>query len=178
MDLILSGLQWSACLVYLDNIIIVGKNFIDHLCNIHSVLSRIKEAVLKLQTTKCNFLKKAVSYLGHIVSEQGVAMDLPRWIRSSLGQLPQLPAKYSSCWVLLTTIGVSSETAQIAKPLHKLTEHNAAFKWTPECNEVFTTLHLRLTTTPVLEYPDFTKEFILDTDASNTAIGAVLSQVG
>lgn len=179
MDLILSGLQWSACLVYLDDIIIVGKNFTDHLRNIHSVLSRIKEAGLKLQTTKCNFFKKAVSYLGHIVSEQGVAVD-----PGKVDKIKSWPTPTTSREVQ-QFLGLANYYrrfirgfAQIAKPLHKLTEHNAAFKWTPECNEAFTTLRLRLTTTPVLVYPDFTKEFILDTDASNTAIGAVLSQVG
>ena len=66
--------------------------------------------------------------------------------------------------------------ADIAKPLHKLTECNATFKdLTAECNGAFTTLYLKLTTTPILVYPE---EFILDTDASNMAIRTVLSQVG
>ena len=67
--------------------------------------------------------------------------------------------------------------AEVAKPIHRLTEHNATFKWSPECDNAFSTLRHKLTTTPVLAYPDFNKQFILDTDASNTAIGAVLSQI-
>ena len=68
--------------------------------------------------------------------------------------------------------------AEIAKPLHKLTERNAPFKWTLVCENAFSTLLSKLTTTPVLAYPDFNQQFILDTDASNVAIGAVLSQIG
>ena len=68
--------------------------------------------------------------------------------------------------------------ADIAKPLHKLTEHNNSFKWTPDYIKAFFTLCSKLTTIPILAYPGFTKEFILDTDASNSAIGAALSQLG
>ena len=69
--------------------------------------------------------------------------------------------------------------AQVARPLHKLTEANinVEFVWTPECQSSFQTLKTLLSTAPVLAYPDFTAEFILDTDASNHGIGAVLSQV-
>ena len=68
--------------------------------------------------------------------------------------------------------------AEMAKPLHKLTERNAIFKWSLECENAFSTLCSKLTTTPVLAYPDFNQQFILDTDASNMVIGAVLSQIG
>ena len=66
--------------------------------------------------------------------------------------------------------------AQIAKPLHKLTEQNAKFKWTNECQKAFEQLRNCLSTTPILAYPDFSREFVLDTDASDTGIGAVLTQ--
>ena len=68
--------------------------------------------------------------------------------------------------------------AELAKPLHRLTERNVSFTWTKECQESFAHLCHRLTTTPILAYPDFAKPFILDTDASNSSIGAVLSQLG
>ena len=67
--------------------------------------------------------------------------------------------------------------AEIVKPLHHLTEHNVAFLWTEECELAFQELKRRLVTAPILSYPDFSKEFVLDTDASNFALGAVLSQV-
>ena len=75
MDLILAGLQWSACLVYLDDIIIMGKSFEEHLGNLGAVLERLQKAGLKLKPDKCAFLQKRVLYLGHIVSDQGITPD-------------------------------------------------------------------------------------------------------
>ena len=72
MDLVLPGLQWSHCLVYLDGIIILGTTFKDHLGNIQSVLQRLREAGLK---PKCSFFKERVNYLGHIISREGIAPD-------------------------------------------------------------------------------------------------------
>ena len=65
----------------------------------------------------------------------------------------------------------------IAKPLHKLTECSRQFSWTKECEDAFALLKQHLTSSPVLVFPDYTKTFILDTDASNEGIGAVLLQV-
>ena len=78
MDLVLAGVQWSHCLVYLDDIIVVGRSFHDHLQNLSVVLQRLKEANLRLKSAKCSFCKTQVSYLGHIVSRQGVATDVDK----------------------------------------------------------------------------------------------------
>ena len=75
MDLILTGLQWSHCLVYIDDIIIIGRSFKEHLSNLKSVFTQIQCASLKLQSTRCRFLQTKVKYLGHIISSEGVAAD-------------------------------------------------------------------------------------------------------
>ena len=75
--------------------------------------------------------------------------------------------KYSS-WIL--------KTYEIARPLYWLTERNFPFKWTTECQWCLEELKCRLTTTPVLAYPDYSRPFILDTDVSDFGIGAVLAQ--
>jgi hypothetical protein len=67
--------------------------------------------------------------------------------------------------------------ADIAKPLHKLTQKGKLFEWTDECQVSFDQLKNCLVRSPVLAHPDFSQPFILDTDASNSCIGAVLSQV-
>ena len=67
--------------------------------------------------------------------------------------------------------------AQVARPLHRLTERPTNFVWTTECQDAFDELRRRLTSAPILAYPDFSRQFVLDTDASDTCIGAVLSQV-
>ena len=67
--------------------------------------------------------------------------------------------------------------ARIARPLHRLTECTASFLWTDDCQDAFNKLRQCLCSAPVLAYPDFSRQFILDTDASDVGIGAVLSQV-
>ena len=75
MDIVLTGLQWTSCLVYLDDIIVLGRTFTEHLSNLGSVFSRIRDAGLKIKPEKCSFLKEKVKYLGHIVSKEGIAAD-------------------------------------------------------------------------------------------------------
>jgi hypothetical protein len=67
--------------------------------------------------------------------------------------------------------------AMIAKPLHDLTKKNITFRWNDDCQNAFDRLRKELATAPVLAHPDFDQEFILDTDASNEAVGGVLSQI-
>ena len=65
----------------------------------------------------------------------------------------------------------------ICRPLHCLLEKGVHFNWTTDCQQAFDSLHSHLTSPPILAFPDFSKEFILDTDASDTGLGAVLSQL-
>ena len=75
MDLVLAGVQWTQCLVYLDDVIIVGRDFEEHLQNLSTVLQKLREAGLQLKPSKCSFCQESVSYLGHIVSREGVSTD-------------------------------------------------------------------------------------------------------
>ena len=68
MDLVLSGLQWLQCLVYLDDIIVIGRSFQEHIQNLDSVFQRLRESGLRLEPSKCSFFQKQVQYLGHIIS--------------------------------------------------------------------------------------------------------------
>ncbi|PIK48891.1 Retrovirus-related Pol polyprotein from transposon [Apostichopus japonicus] len=75
MEKILSGLQWQTCLVYLDDVIIFGKNFEEHIAAIDDVFTRFKLAGLKLSPKKCFLFKQKVEFLGHVVSKDGVSTD-------------------------------------------------------------------------------------------------------
>ena len=178
MDLVLAGLQWTSCLVYLDDVIIVGKTFEEHLLHLREVLIRLREAGLKLQPSKCSFCQKKVAFLGHIVSDKGVATD-----PAKTAQVAKWPTP-SSQKEVQQFLGLASyyrrfvkDFATIAKPLHRLTEKTMDFKWTSECQSAFEELRRNLTAAPILAFPDFEKPFILDTDASDFGVGAVLSQV-
>ena len=178
MDLVLVGVQWSHYLVYLDDIIVVGRSFHDHLQNLSVVLQRLKEANLRLKPAKCSFCKTQVSYLGHIVSRQGVATDVDKTSKVSSWPTPTTMSEVQKF------LGLASyyrrfvkNYATIASPLHKLTERGRQFNWTSECAAAFASLKQKLINAPILAFPDFTQPFLLDTDASHSGIGAVLSQV-
>ena len=75
MNSVLAGLQWTTCLVYIDDIILVGNTFDQHLNNVQCVLECLKQAGLKVQPHNCQFLPKQVTFLGHINSPNGNAVD-------------------------------------------------------------------------------------------------------
>ena len=179
MDLVLSGLQWSHCLVYLDDVIVLGRSFKEHLAHLQSVFQRFREAGLKLKLSKCSFCKSEVRYLGHIISRYGVTPDPANTERVASWPVP------NSIKEVQQFLGMAAyyrrfikDFANIAKPLHRLTERMSRFDWTNECQAAFEELRQRLSTAPVMAHPNFELQFILDTDASNTGLGAVLSQVG
>ena len=178
METVLSGLQWEICLIYLDDIIVFAKSFEEMLDNLAKVFDRLRTAGLKLKPRKCKLFATKVEYLGHVVSERGIETD-PKKI-----EIVENWPKPSSVTEVRSFLGFCSYYrrfiegfAAVAKPLHKLTEKNRTFVWSEECDEAFSKRKVCLTTAPILAHPDFTKPFILDTDASGTAIGAVLSQM-
>ena len=177
MDLTLAGMLWAECLVYLDDVIIFGRTFEEHLSNLRSVLKRLREANLKVKPSKCALFQKQVLYLGYIILHEGVATDPDKTKKISTWPKPtNLPE-------VQKFLGLSSyyrrfipKFAEIARPLHRLTERGRPFKWTIECDTAFAELKLQLCSSLILTFPDFSLPFILDTDASQCGIGAVLSQ--
>ncbi len=173
----LAGLNWQICLIYLDDIIVHGRTFDSMVANLENAFSRLQDAGLKLKPRKCQLFCKEVEYLGHIISATGIRTD-PKKI-DAVKQWPT-PRNLTE---LRSFVGLCSYYrkfikgfANIAKPLHKLTEKSQTFKWTDECERAFETLKQKLIESPTMAHPDFSKPFVLDTDASDLGIGAVLSQ--
>ncbi|GFX69692.1 retrovirus-related Pol polyprotein from transposon 412 [Trichonephila clavipes] len=154
-----------------------GRTFEEHLQNIRKVLSKLSDANLKLNSSKCKFFQKEVNYLGHIISAEGVRTDpekvsaVKNWKRPE--NLRELRSFLGLCTYYRKFVKGFSN---IARPLHKLTESKQKFQWTKECEDSFLQLKEALTSSPILIYPQPDKPFILDTDASNESVGAVLSQ--
>lgn len=178
MDRVLAGLQWEICLVYLDDIIVLGKDAKEMIQRLAQVFERLRQANLKLKPAKCCLFRRQVIYLGHVVSEEGIGTD-PQKVEK-IREWPQ-PTSVNE---IRQFVGLASyyrrfvrDFATVAKPLHDLLRKNARFQWTPESNQAFEKLKELLTTTPVLGYPMDHGDLILDTDASNFGIGAVLSQL-
>ena len=177
MEAVLVGLAGNKCLVYLDDVLVIGCSLEEHNQNLVEVLGRIRTAGLRLKPKKCRFAQTEVEYLGHIVSAAGVSTDPKK-----LEAVRSFPTP-ADVRMLRSFLGLASyyrrfvhNFSRVARPLHLLTRKDVPFEWTPECQRAFEQLKALLTSSPVLAYPDFSKPFILETDASGAGLGAVLAQ--
>lgn len=177
MNSVLAGLQGVKCFVYLDDIVIYGKTLNEHNDKLIEVFNRLREHNLKLQPDKCEFLKKEVAYLGHIITSDGVRPN-PDKITAILNMKEPNNQKHIKSFLGLVGYyrKFIPKFAQLAKPLTTLLRKDTPFIFGEKQKEAFKTLKNILTTEPILQYPKFENPFILTTDASNEAIGAVLSQ--
>ena len=178
MELILVGLRFETCLIYLDDTIVYGRTFREEMVRLEEIFRQFALAGLKLKPSKCVLFQKSVAYLGHIVSENGIETDPAKVERVCAWPVPENATEVRSFFGLASYYRrFVPNFASVARPLNKLTEANVDFAWTSECQVSFDTIKKLLSTAPVFSYPDFTAEFILDTDASNHGIGAILSQM-
>ena len=178
IERVLSGLINKACLVYVDDIIIMGKDELEHDRNLDLVLSRLKDNGFKLNFQKCEFKKSKIECLGHIVSDQGISPH-PSRINVLVNKKPPNNIKD-----LRSFLGLASyyrrfvqEFAKIVHPLTQLLKKDVKFSWTNECQIAYEKLIDCLVNAPILTYPNFTKTFYVTCDASKTGIGSVLTQI-
>ena len=179
MDLIMTGLSWESVLVYLDDLIIFGKDHDEHYKRLEQVLQRLKEAKLKLSPKKCHFLQQRILYLGHVIENGKIFPDPTKTALIDNYPVPKNLKEVRAFVSLLSYYRKFVKNfAQIAKPLTCLLEKNAKFLWTTDCQKSFDSLKATLSKKTQLTLPDFSKPFILACDASALSIGAVLSQKG
>ena len=181
IHLVLRGLTWKTVLAYLDDVVILGNCFSDHIQNLKETLDRLKTYNLKLKRKKCILFQKEVKFLGKIVSAQGIKPN-----HKSVQKILDWPVP-RNMKELQQFLGLANyhrdhidKFAETAVSLYKLTGskvRQSNFQWSNEYELAFKTLKQKLTEAPLLVYPNKTDLFILDTDASKTAIGADLLQV-
>ena len=178
MDRVLQGLQWSRCLVYLDDIISFGSTFGNALDNLTLIFERLRSYGLQLKSTKCHFFQTSVPLLGHIVGRRGLECD-PVKIED-VKSWP-IPDCLKSVRQFLAFVGYyrrfMPNFADIATPLVALTGKDVPFVWEPVCSTASYTLREYLIYAPILAFPTETGQYILDTDTSNFGLGGVLSQI-
>lgn len=178
MTVAMSGLNYEKCFVYLDDLIVFGRNLQSHNTHLIEVFERLRKVNLKLNPAKCEFLKREILYLGHVITPEGILPD-PEKIKA-IKNYP-VPKNADEVKRLVAFANYYRkfvpQFAQKTHCLNQLTRRNVPFIWTEECQKSFDLIRTALMTPPVLEFPDFSdkNEFILQTDASKTAIGAVLS---
>lgn len=177
MDQVLSGLQGTELFVYLDDIVIYSSSLTEHAAKFNKLAERLRKANLKLQPDKCEFLRKEVTYLGHVISETGVKPD-PKKIEA-VREFPR-PRNHKNIKQFLGLAGYYRkfipDFSRTAKPLTTLLKKDEPFIWSENQENAFTTLRDLLCTEPLLQYPDFTQPFVVTTDASGYAVGGILSQ--
>ena len=178
MELVLRGLQWQTLLIYLDDIIIHSMTIEEHFQRLEEVLKRLSEAGLKLKPSKCQLLKPEVLFLGHVVGRDGIRPN-PQLVEAV--QKWKVPENVKECQQFMGLCNYYRrfiyKFSDIASPITQLTKKNIDFHWSTECQQAFDKLKIVLCSTPILGYPQKEGIFIVDTDASNIGIGAVLSQV-
>lgn len=177
MTVAFSGLNYESCFIYLDDLIIFGNSLQKHNVNLTKVLQRLRNVNLKLNPQKCDFLKKQILYLGHIISSEGISPDPAKSEIISQYPVPQ-NADETKRFVAFANYyrKFIRNFANIAQPLNELSRKGIIFNWNEKCQTSFESLKNALMNPPILQYPDFScnKGFILKTDASGYAIGAVL----
>ena len=179
MELALQGLQWVTCLVYIDDVIVFGENFEQHIARVSQVLERIKEAGLKLKPEKCHMLQTEVVFLGHKVSQNGIKPD-----PTNIAKIVQWPTPKTAKQVKQFVATGSyyrrfvENYASLARPLINLTKKGAEFVWNEACESAFNKIKEALVSPEVMGYPkNDAGQFYLDVDASGEGIGGVLQQI-
>ena len=177
IDSVLAPLEYAY--PYLDDIIVFSSTWEDHVGALLQVFDRLIGVNMKLKLSKCEFGMSSITYLGHLATREGIAQDPAK--TKAIEEWP-LPTNVTQ---LRSFLGLASyyrrfvkNFSRIAFPLHALLHKAAPYQWTQLCQHAFEELQRRLVTSPILIYPDFTQPFLLQTDWSKDAVGAILSQVG
>ncbi|KAK4318737.1 hypothetical protein Pmani_010278 [Petrolisthes manimaculis] len=181
---ILIGLIGNSAFVYLDDVIIHGRSFEEHVQNLEKVLDRLQDAKLTLKFEKCEFFTSQVNYLGHVVSSEGLK---PQASKVEVIKNMEAPKTIKELQSFLGMINYYrkfiKDFSKVASPLNGLMKgavnkknNKTPLNWTEEAQTAFAELKSKLAEEVTLSFPDFSKNFILTTDASDKCIGGVLQQ--
>ena len=185
LDIVLSGVRWRICLVYLDDVIVFSRNNQEHIEHLDQVLSLLKGAGIKLKLKKCFFFRQEVEYLGFRIRPGTLSAyhNSKAIVKVRNAEFPQTPTIMKSflgcCNVYRRFIRSFAVTST---PLTDMLKKDSGVDWnshiepTEEQREAFETLKDALTKPPVLALPVRDRPYMLDCDASAYAIGVVLLQ--
>ena len=179
MDEVLDGLH-EFTVAYLDDILIHSQTWDQHMKHLDTVFTKLRKAGLNVMERKCTFACGSCVYLGHVVGNGSVK---PMDCKVSAVKNFREPQTKKDVRSFLGICGYYRKFvpnfSTVAAPLSELTRKNMPKKviWTTKCDQAFLELKEALTRAPILMTPDWTLPFILQTDASSTGLGYVLSQV-
>ena len=175
---ILGDCQHKFVMAYLDDIIIYSKTFEEHIQHINTILERFEQYDIQVKPSKCQIAQTKVNLLGHVVDINGISPD-PQKVEAIKNMSPPTNVKGVRRFIGLTSYyrKFIANYGQIAEPLIELTKKGQKFLWNDDCTKAFDILKDRLCRAPILSHPDPRKKYLLQTDASDNSIGAVLMQL-
>jgi hypothetical protein len=163
--------------VSIDDILMYSKNEEEHAGHLHVVLQRLREHHLYAKLSKCDFWLKEIKFLGHTISQEGIAVD-PDKVQEVMNWKPPTTVRQIQSFLGLAGYyrRFILDFSRIAKPITELLKKETKFVWSQKCEDAFHALRQHLTTAPVLAQPDSRKPFNVYCDASGTGLGCVLMQ--
>ena len=180
LDIVLADLSPKVVLSYFDDVILHGRTVDELLTNLDTVLGRLHDAGLTLNLKKCVWFQPSVTFLGHVVSQDGLRADPVKVEKVRQWPVPKTAKQLARFLGLAAYFRkYIAGFASLAAPLFRLTNKDVRFVWSSDSQLAFDRLKDALCTAPVLALPRFgdgAGEFILECDASDDAVGAVLLQ--
>ncbi|KAI2663199.1 Transposon Tf2-6 polyprotein [Labeo rohita] len=165
-------------IVYIDDILVFSNTYADHVQHVRAVLQRLIQHKLYAKEEKCQFHQECVSFLGYIISPEGVAMDdtkvnaVRNWPRPKTLKELQRFLGFSNFYRRFIR-----HFSTVAAPLTSMVKKGETrLSWSSDALQAFHELRQRFTSAPILRHPDPQRPFIVEVDASSTGVGAVLSQ--
>ncbi|KAH9687361.1 hypothetical protein KPL70_014745 [Citrus sinensis] len=176
MNQIFAAFLCKFVIVFFNDILVYSSSLADHVSHLEQVLSCLHSHCFFIKLSKCFFCQETVEYLGHLVSAGAIRSD-PQKIAAMVNWPPPMSLKQLRGFLGLTGYyrRFIKGYASIAAPLTDLLCRDA-FNWTPTATTAFEALKQAMVAAPVLRLPNFELDFIIETDASNVSIGAVLMQ--
>ena len=175
---VINPFLYQFALVYIDDLIIYSKTIDDHLEHIQRVLERLAQHQLRLNPEKCQFASDTITYLGHVVSPEGVLPD-PNTINDVKNFKRPTCVRDVRAFLGLTSYyrKFVKSYSQIAKPMNRLLKKDQKFIWSDECEQSYQTLKNKLISAPILAHFKPECPILLFTDSSGYAMGAILAQI-
>lgn len=169
---------YEFCVNYLDDILVYTKGSLElHQKHVKQVLERLRKFKLYAKLSKCRFSLKKIDFVGYVLTTEGITTDANKIAPIQDWKPPQ------SVKALQRFLGLTNyyrrfveSYSHISKPLTDLTKKDTPYKWTTNHQKAFDRLRKAITTAPILRHPDPKKQYLMDTDASDVAVGAVLMQ--
>ena len=163
--------------IFMDDFTVYGSSFEHCLQNLGTVLHRCQDKNLALNWEKCHFMVTEGIVIGHRISAAGLEVDQAK---ASIIKTPLPPTIVKGVRIFLGHAGFYirfiRDFSKIARPLCRLLEKDAKFKFDESCHSSFEDIRARLVEAPIMAKPNWTKEFEIMCDASDYAMGAVLGQ--